>query len=115
MQAMFLMQESWLQAAVHSMLFDLFHINHYLDDVTILLGQIVQEARALTEAERCSVFLVNKESDELVAKVFDGIVTVDEVRGQFLLVFWAPLFMHYGMTVVVLWEFFLSQLLKCHD
>lgn len=50
----------------------------HLDDVTILLGQIVQEARALTDAERCSVFLVNKESEELVAKVFDGIVTVDE-------------------------------------
>ncbi|XP_077975468.1 cGMP-dependent 3',5'-cyclic phosphodiesterase-like isoform X2 [Styela clava] len=50
----------------------------HLDDVTILLGEIIQEARTLTNAERCSVFLVNKETNELVAKVFDGIITVDE-------------------------------------
>ncbi len=30
----------------------------------------MQEARNLTNAERCSLFLV--ENDELVAKVFDG-------------------------------------------
>ena len=30
----------------------------------------MQEARNLTQAERCSLFLV--ENDELVAKVFDG-------------------------------------------
>ena len=32
----------------------------------------MQEARNLTKAERCSVFLLEKETNELVAKVFDG-------------------------------------------
>nr|CAB3264733.1 cAMP and cAMP-inhibited cGMP 3',5'-cyclic phosphodiesterase 10A [Phallusia mammillata] len=49
-----------------------------LDDVSMLLGEIIQEARCLTNAERCSVFLVDNEAQELVAKVFDGIVTMDE-------------------------------------
>ncbi|PIK40911.1 hypothetical protein BSL78_22243, partial [Apostichopus japonicus] len=38
----------------------------HLDDVSDLLREIMQEARNLTHAERCSLFLV--ESDELVAK-----------------------------------------------
>ncbi|XP_041463445.1 cGMP-dependent 3',5'-cyclic phosphodiesterase-like isoform X3 [Lytechinus variegatus] len=42
----------------------------HLDDVYVLLREIMQEARNLTQAERCSLFLV--ENDELVAKVFDG-------------------------------------------
>ncbi|XP_050417227.1 cGMP-dependent 3',5'-cyclic phosphodiesterase isoform X1 [Patella vulgata] len=42
-----------------------------LDDLTKLLREIMQEARNLTQAERCSVFLIDE--DELVAKVFDGI------------------------------------------
>ncbi|XP_076812424.1 cGMP-dependent 3',5'-cyclic phosphodiesterase-like isoform X2 [Clavelina lepadiformis] len=50
----------------------------HLDDVGMLLGEIIQEARTLTNAERCSVFLVDKASNELVSKVFDGIVTIDE-------------------------------------
>ena len=45
----------------------------------MLLGEIIQEARTLTNAERCSVFLVDKASNELVSKVFDVIVTIDEV------------------------------------
>ncbi|KAG1698806.1 cGMP-dependent 3',5'-cyclic phosphodiesterase [Nymphon striatum] len=44
----------------------------HLDDVTLLLKEIMQEARNLTKAERCSLFLIDKESKELVAKVFDG-------------------------------------------
>ncbi|KAK3099330.1 hypothetical protein FSP39_002735 [Pinctada imbricata] len=47
------------------------------DDLTKLLREIMQEARNLTQAERCSVFLIDKETDELVAKVFDGITTND--------------------------------------
>ncbi|XP_071847542.1 cGMP-dependent 3',5'-cyclic phosphodiesterase-like isoform X2 [Apostichopus japonicus] len=49
-------------------------------DVSDLLREIMQEARNLTHAERCSLFLV--ESDELVAKVFDGHISGDasEVR-----------------------------------
>ena len=33
---------------------------------------VLQEARMLTKAESCSVFLVDKITNELVAKVFDG-------------------------------------------
>ncbi|XP_025087728.1 cGMP-dependent 3',5'-cyclic phosphodiesterase-like isoform X6 [Pomacea canaliculata] len=46
-----------------------------LDDLTKLLREIMQEARNLTDAERCSVFLLDQDSDELVATVFDGIST----------------------------------------
>ncbi|KAK2152627.1 hypothetical protein LSH36_324g02051 [Paralvinella palmiformis] len=44
----------------------------HLDDLTRLLREIMQEARSLTKAERCSVFLLERETNELVAKVFDG-------------------------------------------
>ncbi|KAJ8297685.1 hypothetical protein KUTeg_024216 [Tegillarca granosa] len=47
----------------------------HLDDLTKLLREIMQEARNLTQAERCSVFLIDTETEELVAKVFDGITT----------------------------------------
>jgi cGMP-dependent 3',5'-cyclic phosphodiesterase len=30
------------------------------------------EARKLTNAERCSLFLLDSENDHLVAKIFDG-------------------------------------------
>jgi len=51
-----------------------------LDDLTMLLREIMQEARNLTKAERCSVFLIDESSNELVAKVFDGdIRNVQEV------------------------------------
>lgn len=45
----------------------------HLENVTLLLKEIISEARSLTKAERCSVFLVDKQRRELVAKVFDGI------------------------------------------
>lgn len=44
----------------------------HLDDVTVLLREVMAEARKLTDAERCSLFLVDKDNDQLVAKVFDG-------------------------------------------
>merc|ERR1719233_1221292 len=44
----------------------------HLGDVTVLLRQIMAEARRHTQAERCSLFLVDKKHKELVAKVFDG-------------------------------------------
>ncbi|XP_070198200.1 cGMP-dependent 3',5'-cyclic phosphodiesterase-like isoform X2 [Littorina saxatilis] len=47
----------------------------HLDDLTKLLREIMQEARNLTDSERCSVFLLDQDSDELVATVFDGITT----------------------------------------
>jgi hypothetical protein len=42
------------------------------DDVTELLKEIMYEAKYLTKAERCSLFLVDRDRNELVAKVFDG-------------------------------------------
>lgn len=35
------------------------------------------EARNLTNAERCSLFLLDPEQEDLVAKVFDGVSTRD--------------------------------------
>ncbi|XP_035212187.1 cGMP-dependent 3',5'-cyclic phosphodiesterase-like [Stegodyphus dumicola] len=43
-----------------------------IDNVNLLLKEIMTEARKLTCAERCSLFLLDKEENELVAKVFDG-------------------------------------------
>ncbi|XP_012562421.2 cGMP-dependent 3',5'-cyclic phosphodiesterase isoform X1 [Hydra vulgaris] len=52
-----------------------------LDDISTLLNKIMEEARNLTKAERCSLFLVDHDNFELVAKVFDGIKTeTPEVR-----------------------------------
>ncbi|KAG9351420.1 hypothetical protein JZ751_022670, partial [Albula glossodonta] len=51
----------------------------HLDDVTVLLQEIIVEARNLSNAEICSVFLLDRVSHELVAKVFDGgLVNEDE-------------------------------------
>ncbi|NXA38103.1 PDE2A phosphodiesterase, partial [Eudromia elegans] len=49
------------------------------DDVSVLLQEIITEARNLSNAEICSVFLLDRLSHELVAKVFDGGVVDDEV------------------------------------
>ncbi|NXC63763.1 PDE2A phosphodiesterase, partial [Aleadryas rufinucha] len=50
----------------------------HLDDVSVLLQEIITEARNLSNAEICSVFLLDRLSHELVAKVFDGGVVDDE-------------------------------------
>uniref|UniRef100_A0A803JS08 Phosphodiesterase n=1 Tax=Xenopus tropicalis TaxID=8364 RepID=A0A803JS08_XENTR len=50
----------------------------HLDDVSVLLQEIITEARNLSNAEICSVFLLERQSHELVAKVFDGGVVDDE-------------------------------------
>uniref|UniRef100_A0A452IXT6 Phosphodiesterase n=1 Tax=Gopherus agassizii TaxID=38772 RepID=A0A452IXT6_9SAUR len=47
-------------------------------DVSVLLQEIITEARNLSNAEICSVFLLDTFSHELVAKVFDGGVVDDE-------------------------------------
>lgn len=44
----------------------------HLDDVGVLLGEVMAEAKNLTEAERCSLFLLDEKNNELIAKVFDG-------------------------------------------
>jgi hypothetical protein len=51
----------------------------FLGDFTDLLREIMMEARKLTNAERCSLFLLDSEHDDLVAKIFDG-ETSKEVR-----------------------------------
>ncbi|XP_063288726.1 cGMP-dependent 3',5'-cyclic phosphodiesterase isoform X2 [Pelobates fuscus] len=50
----------------------------HLDDVSVLLQEIITEARNLSNAEICSVFLLERHSHELVAKVFDGGVVEDD-------------------------------------
>ncbi|XP_067841717.1 cGMP-dependent 3',5'-cyclic phosphodiesterase isoform X2 [Heptranchias perlo] len=50
----------------------------HLDNVSVLLQEIIQEARNLTNAESCSVFLLEHNKKELVAKVFDGGFVTDE-------------------------------------
>ncbi|XP_046417242.1 cGMP-dependent 3',5'-cyclic phosphodiesterase-like isoform X2 [Neodiprion virginianus] len=49
----------------------------HLGDLSDLLREIMAEARKLTNAERCSLFLLDPEQQDLVAKVFDGISTRD--------------------------------------
>uniref|UniRef100_A0A8C6WTA4 Phosphodiesterase n=1 Tax=Neogobius melanostomus TaxID=47308 RepID=A0A8C6WTA4_9GOBI len=49
-----------------------------VDDVSVLLQEIIVEARNLSGAEICSVFLLDRLSHELVAKVFDGVVSDEE-------------------------------------
>ncbi|XP_067009440.1 cGMP-dependent 3',5'-cyclic phosphodiesterase [Anabrus simplex] len=54
-----------------------------LGNMSDLLREIMTEARKLTNAERCSLFLVDHDHNELVAKVFDGELSnqaVKEVR-----------------------------------
>lgn len=43
-----------------------------IGDLGQLLRGVMAEARELTKAERCSLFLIDKETGELVSKVFDG-------------------------------------------
>ncbi|XP_046854037.1 cGMP-dependent 3',5'-cyclic phosphodiesterase-like isoform X2 [Xenia sp. Carnegie-2017] len=61
----------------------------HLDNVSVLLNEILQGAKKLTQAEICSLFLVDKERQELVSKVFfnhkanDGGDETKEVRVAF--------------------------------
>ena len=52
----------------------------------MLLKEIMQEARMLTDAEKCSVFLMESDHSELVAKVFDGDIPNDEVSLHMILI-----------------------------
>lgn len=45
-----------------------------LDNLNDLLREVMLEARRLTNAERCSLFIVDPTDMQLVAKVFDGVV-----------------------------------------
>ncbi|GAB6033257.1 cGMP-dependent 3',5'-cyclic phosphodiesterase [Chamberlinius hualienensis] len=65
-------EEKRLKLQCQSLLTVAKNLFSHLDDVTKLLKEIMAEARQLTKAERCSLFLLDKEHGELVAKVFDG-------------------------------------------
>jgi len=55
-----------------------FSFNFYFKftgDFSDLLREIMAEVRKLTNAERCSLFLLDPDQQDLVAKVFDGIST----------------------------------------
>lgn len=52
-----------------------------IGDLGQLLKGVMTEARELAKAERCSLFLLDKDTGELVSKVFDGTeVESEEVR-----------------------------------
>ncbi|XP_015181988.1 PREDICTED: cGMP-dependent 3',5'-cyclic phosphodiesterase-like isoform X1 [Polistes dominula] len=51
-----------------------------LGDLTDLLREIMTEVRNLTKAERCSLFLLENDQQELVAYVFDGISIKEFVK-----------------------------------
>ncbi|KAG7203775.1 hypothetical protein KM043_013797 [Ampulex compressa] len=52
----------------------------HLGDFSDLLREIMAEVRKLTNAERCSLFLLDPEQQDLVAKVFDGISMKESVK-----------------------------------
>uniref|UniRef100_A0A7N6AT32 Phosphodiesterase n=1 Tax=Anabas testudineus TaxID=64144 RepID=A0A7N6AT32_ANATE len=68
-----------LHVPTHSLTHSLTH-SSIQDDVSVLLQEIIVEARNLSDAEICSVFLLDRVSHELVAKVFDGGVVSDEEK-----------------------------------
>ncbi|KAH8871162.1 cGMP-dependent 3',5'-cyclic phosphodiesterase [Schistosoma japonicum] len=55
----------------------------HMMDLTNLLLKIMQEAQNLTKAERCSVFLLDSETNVLVAKVLDGLPTAPNKNTHF--------------------------------
>lgn len=75
--SMALEEELSLKAQLQKLLTVAKNLFSHLGDVTVLLRQIMAEARRLTQAERCSLFLVDRQHSELVAKVFDGIMLPD--------------------------------------
>jgi len=56
-------------------MFFILFFNLNLGDFSDLLREIMAEVRKLTNAERCSLFLLDPDQQDLVAKVFDGIST----------------------------------------
>ncbi|XP_076665148.1 cGMP-dependent 3',5'-cyclic phosphodiesterase isoform X1 [Andrena cerasifolii] len=52
----------------------------HLGDFPDLLREIMAEVRKLTNAERCSLFLLDPDQQDLVAKVFDGIAMKESVK-----------------------------------
>ncbi|XP_032671735.1 cGMP-dependent 3',5'-cyclic phosphodiesterase-like isoform X2 [Odontomachus brunneus] len=52
----------------------------HLGDLPDLLREIMAEVRRLTNAERCSLFLLDPDQQDLVAKVFDGLSTKENTN-----------------------------------
>nr|XP_033320806.1 cGMP-dependent 3',5'-cyclic phosphodiesterase-like [Megalopta genalis] len=52
----------------------------HLGEFSDLLREIMAEVRNLTNAERCSLFLLDPDQQDLVAKVFDGIAMKESVK-----------------------------------
>uniref|UniRef100_A0AAY4AY84 Phosphodiesterase n=1 Tax=Denticeps clupeoides TaxID=299321 RepID=A0AAY4AY84_9TELE len=76
-------RERKLKAECQALLHVAKNLFTHLDDVSGLLKEIISEARKLSNAESCSVFLLDKENKELVAKVFDGgMVMGEEILGM---------------------------------
>ncbi|XP_046438368.1 cGMP-dependent 3',5'-cyclic phosphodiesterase-like [Daphnia pulex] len=65
-------EERRLRVQCQSLLSVAKNLFSHLDDVDELLKEIMSQARNLTKAERCSLFLHDKQRKCLVAKVFDG-------------------------------------------
>lgn len=60
---------------IQSMYFSFNFYFKFTGDFSDLLREIMAEVRKLTNAERCSLFLLDPDQQDLVAKVFDGIST----------------------------------------
>ncbi|XP_030637054.1 cGMP-dependent 3',5'-cyclic phosphodiesterase [Chanos chanos] len=71
-------REQQLKTACQKLLQVAKNLFTHLDDVSVLLTEIIAEARCLSNAESCSVFLLDKQNQELVAKVFDGGVVTEK-------------------------------------
>lgn len=67
------MVTSRLNIMINQLLIIFPHI--HLGDLPDLLREIMAEVRRLTNAERCSLFLLDPDQQDLVAKVFDGLST----------------------------------------
>ncbi|KAL1491353.1 hypothetical protein ABEB36_011962 [Hypothenemus hampei] len=66
-------EERRLKAECQKLLLVARKLFSHLGDLSDLLKEIMSEARRLTNAERCSLFLLDPDHMHLVAKVFDGV------------------------------------------
>lgn len=75
--------ERYIRGRTEDMLKVARNIFTHMMDLTNLLLKIMQEAQNLTKAERCSVFLLDSETNVLVAKVLDGLPTAPNKNTRF--------------------------------
>ncbi|KAL2095192.1 hypothetical protein ACEWY4_009911 [Coilia grayii] len=73
-----LQRERKLQTQCQALLQVATNLFSHLDDVNTLLKKIIAEARNLSNAESCSVFLLDRANEELVATVFNGGMVGDD-------------------------------------